>query len=119
MAHAVDFPERNDWLGKPENTTNHQVFALRICRFITYMPGVIPTAPLQKVHAFVSCWEITDEEWQLMTEDPTRRKIYLKFWGFTMPPANVFAGFLPIDTDHPDHPDIILTQEDIDKSYGR
>lgn len=119
MANAIDFPERNDWMGKPEETSNNQVYALPVCRILTWMPGVIPRAKPVQVHAHISCWEISDEEFELMVQDREKRKIYLKIWGTSMYPSAVFAGFFPVNPDHPDFPDKIFTEEEVNSLKKR
>lgn len=93
--HGVDFEQRNDYLGKPENNSNHQVYALPICRVITEIPGVIPTAPPVPTLAHISCWELTDDELQ---EVIRTKRVYLRVLGATTYPLSLHGRFPGYDT---------------------
>lgn len=110
MGHAIDFPQRNSFFGKPEEMSNHQCYALPVCKFITLIPGVLPRAPLVRQPASVSCWKLTDEEIELLKET---KVVYLRVLGTGMIPVNISA-FNPIDPDR----DTIPTREEMDQVMG-
>lgn len=115
MATAIDFPERNDWIGKPEDMSNHQCYALPVCRFITWIPGVIPKAPAQQCLAHVSAWKLTDEEIEKVKETGL---VFLKVLGSGMIPASLH-GQPCIYVGEGNLSDHILTEEEINDLKGR
>lgn len=114
MGQAIDFPERNDYIGKPESMSNNQCYALPVCRLVTYIPGVIDRAPAQQCYAHVSCWELSEEE----REEVARTgKVYLKVLGLGMVPVSIH-GKLPLYPGEGKLADYILTEEQIKKLRG-
>lgn len=108
MAIAIDFPERNDWIGKPENLSNNQCYALPISRIITQIPGVMEKSQSQPVLAHVSCWQLSEEE---LEEVKRTGKVYVRIIGVTLFPMTV-NGILPINVGQGDElSDIILSEE--------
>lgn len=111
MAQGIDFPERNDYIGKPDNQSNHQCYALPIARMITYIPGVIPKAPPEATLAHISCWQLTPEE---LEEVKRTGKVYVKVQGTTTYPLSVH-GVLPVYQYEEGVADHILTPEQVER----
>lgn len=114
MAQAIDFELRNDYIGRPENMSNHQCYGLPVCRFLTPIPGVIPRAQPEKVLAHVSCWELTEEEVQEIIKT---KKVYLKTLGGSTFPISIW-GTLPVYPGEELLSDKVLTEEEIKKIKG-
>jgi hypothetical protein len=109
MGRAIDFTERNDFLGKPENMTENQCYALPVARIATYVPGEDETKPAVQVHAHISEWQLTDEE----KEEVARTgKVYLKVIGMTTFPVSVH-GIKPIYLGDGDLCDKLYTKEEV------
>lgn len=115
MANSIDFPERNDHIGKQENMSNNQVYALPVCRFLTFIPGVIDRAPAQQTFAHVSCWELTEEE---LEEVKRTRKVYLKVIGTSTFPVSIH-GKLPLYPGDGNLADKVFTREEIEEMKRR
>jgi hypothetical protein len=92
MGKAIGFPEQNDVIGKPEDSTDNQVYGLPVCRLITHIPGETDADPAEKSHAHISCWELTPEE---IEEVSRTGKVYAKILGVTTYPLSVH-GLKPI-----------------------
>jgi hypothetical protein len=115
MAKAIDFSERNDYLGKPPDLSDNQCYSLPICRFVTKMPGESDTdAPVNAI-AHVSCWKLSEEE----REEVSRTGVvYLKILGTTTFPVSIH-GLTPIYLESGELSDRILTDDEIKKMRGQ
>lgn len=111
MGQAIDFPDRNDWIGKPHDMSNHQCYALPVCRFITHIPGIIPTAPPEKTLAHASFWSMSDEE---IEEIVKNRGVWVKIIGTTLAPMSVH-GNKPIYPGEGNLSDHIFTEEELNR----
>jgi hypothetical protein len=92
---AIDFPERNDFIGKPPDMSDNQCYAIPVCRMLTFIPGPTDKDPAVQVAAHVSCWELSDEEKQ---EVARTGKVYVKILGVSLFPMSVH-GKKPIYTE--------------------
>lgn len=110
MAVAIDFSERNDYIGKPGNMTDEQCYALPVCRIITHIPGPTDQDAPQQTLAHVSCWRLTEEE---RLEVARTGNVFVKILGVTLFPMSVH-GQLPVYTEG-NLADRILTKEDLQK----
>jgi|GEM_PF-753148 len=115
MAQAIDFAERNDYIGKPENMSNNQCYALPVCRFITMIPGVTEKSPPLACIAHVSCWQLSEEE---RKEVARTGVIYVKILGTTLSPMSIH-GVPPIYQGEGKMSDVILTEEEIIQMKNR
>lgn len=115
MAVATDFPQRNDYIGKPSDMTENQCYALPVCRLVTYIPGETDRDPAQQALAHVSCWELSEEERE---EVAKTGKVYVKILGATLYPMSVH-GKVPIYPGEGNLADIVLTEEQIDRLKGK
>lgn len=111
MGHAVDFPHRNDFIGKPKDMTDNQCYALPVARIVTHIPGQTYKDKTERVHAHVSCWELSDEERQ---EVARTGKVYLKVIGLSTFPVSVH-GKLPIYVDESNISDTLFTAEQVNE----
>lgn len=108
MATAIDFEQRNDWIGKPENMSNNQCYALPVCRVVTLIPGVIERAEPEVELAHVSCWQFTKEELEEVVK--SEGKFYVQIIGTTLFPMIIFGTF----------PDSVpLTEEQVKELHRR
>ncbi|MBC7948667.1 MAG: hypothetical protein H7Y42_12340 [Chitinophagaceae bacterium] len=114
MAQAIDFPERNDYIGKPEDLSENQCYALPVARIVTYIPGQEKISEPVQVHANVSCWQLTEEETQEVAKSG---KVYLRILGHTLYPTSIH-GKLPIYPGTEKLSDVVLTKEEIDILKG-
>jgi hypothetical protein len=115
MATAIDFPQRNDYMGKPETMSNNQVYALPIARIVTYIPGVIDRAPAQQTHAHVSCWKLTEEE---LEEVKRTGQVFLKVIGTSTYPLSIH-GKLPIYEGDGNLSDKLFTEQEVKEMKQR
>lgn len=114
MATAIDFPERNDYLGKPPSTTDNQVYALPICRLVTHIPGPTDQDPPVKSQAHISFWQLSDEE---IEEVIKNRGVYLKVIGVTTYPLSIH-GNKPIYTEG-ELADEVFTKEQVKEAWEK
>lgn len=109
MAHATDFPERNDYIGKPPSMTDNQCYALPVARIMAILPpSEVGQNPI-RTNAHISCWQFTPEELQEMMKNGG--KCYLRIIGMTTYPLTIEA-FLPVWKDGGE---IIYTKEQVDE----
>lgn len=111
MAHAIDFIQRNDYIGKPANMTDHQCYALPVCRIVTFIPGPDPKEIPVCVPAHVSCWQLTEEE---KAEVAKYGLVYIKILGKTLFPMSVH-GQNPIDLANGKFSDYVITKDELDQ----
>jgi hypothetical protein len=111
MGHAIDFPQRNDFIGKPRTMTDNQCYGLPVSRIATYVPGPTDKDKAVITHAHISCWELSDEEREQVAKTG---KVYLKVLGISTYPVSVH-GKLPIYIDESDISDHVFTEEEIGK----
>ena len=109
MGQAIDFPERNDYIGKPPTMTDNQCYALPVSRIATYVPGPCDKDKAVITHAHISCWELSEEERE---EVAKTGKVYLKVLGISTFPISVH-GKLPIYFDNSEISDHVFTDEEI------
>jgi hypothetical protein len=109
MAQAVDFPERNDHIGRPPTMTDNQCYGLPVCRIITQIPGPTDQEPSQSQLAHISCWELSDRERE---EIARTGKVYVKILGASLSPMSIH-GMKPIYTGTAKDSDVILTEDQI------
>lgn len=88
MATPIDFPEKNDILRRPENTTEEQCSDLHIHRTLLNLGGEPPLM----VGTILSCWQFTKEELEEVIKNDG--KFYLGCYSPTHPPIFI-AGFSP------------------------
>lgn len=103
MSQPIDFPERNDFIGKPHDMTDEQCSSIPVCRMMTYIPGETPESEPVQVAAHVSCWELTEEE---LAEVTKTGKIYVKILGHTLFPMSIH-GVKPINPGPDQYADIV------------
>ncbi len=109
MAQAIDFEERNDYIGKPADITDNQCYALPVARIITTIPGPTSDDAPANVAAHVSCWELTEDE---LEEVKKTGKVYVKILGSTLAPMSLHGSLPIIKTG--DYPDTHFTKEEIE-----
>lgn len=112
MAQHVDFPERNDFIGKPKNLTENQCDALPIARILTHIPGPTYQDPAVETTAHVSCWELSEEERE---EVAKTGKVYLKVLGNSTYPVSLH-GKLPIYINAGNCSDTLFTKGEIEEA---
>jgi len=111
MAKAIDFEQRNDFIGKPKDMTDNQCYALPVARIITHIPGPTYMDKTEQHHAHVSCWELSEDE---IAEVIRTKKVYVKIISTTTYPFSVH-GVLPIHVDEGNTSDTLFTREQIDE----
>jgi hypothetical protein len=111
MATAIDFEERNDFIGKPQAMTENQCYALPVCRMITYIPGPGDQDKAEPTPAHVSAWQLSEEE---KAEVAKTGIVYLKVIGSTTYPLSLH-GIKPIYPGDGGLADIVPTKEEIEK----
>ena len=111
MATAIDFTDRNDFIGKPKEMTDNQVYALPVCRLITHIPGPTAADPSERVPAHVSCWKLTEEE---IEEIKRTGVVYLKVIGHGMVPLSIH-GKKPIYRGDDGMCDIVISENIIEQ----
>jgi hypothetical protein len=109
MAVAIDFQERNDYIGKPKDLTDNQCYALPVSRIITVIPGETDRDKAESVLAHVSCWRLTEEE---RIEVARTGNVFVKILGITLFPMSVH-GIKPINEGAGELCDKVLTKEQI------
>lgn len=115
MAKAIDFSERNDYIGKPPSMTDNQCYSLPVCRIVTKMPGETDKDAWVDSHAHVSCWKLSKEEWEEVSRTGV---VYLKILGTTTFPVSIH-GIAPIYLESGELSDRILTDDEIKKMRGQ
>lgn len=113
MGRGVDFPQRNDFFGKPKDMTDNQCYALPVCRIATFVPGATYKDKAEQVLAHISCWELAPEE---IEEVLKTGKVYVKILGTQCLPMSVH-GKLPIYVDESEISDSILCKDE--KGYWK
>jgi hypothetical protein len=109
MGRGVDFPQRNDFFGKPKDMTDNQCYSLPVSRIITYIPGPSDKDKAQPCMAHISCWELSEEE---VAEVVRTGKVFVKISGTGCMPMSIH-GKLPIYVNQSDISDIVLTEQQI------
>lgn len=112
MGKAIDFPERNDYIGKPADMTDNQCYALPVCRFVTFIPGPTDEDQAQHALAFAAFWQLSDDE---IEEIVKSRGVWTKHIGATLYPLSV-QGNKPIyPAQSPDDKlaDHVFSQEEV------
>jgi hypothetical protein len=110
MGQAIDFPQRNDYIGKPKTMTDNQCYALPVARIITHIPGETYQDKAEPVHAHISCWELSEEE---RSEVARTGKVYLKVIGVSTYPISVH-GKVPIYVNESNISDKLFTPEEVE-----
>ena len=103
MAQPIDFPDRNDFIGKPPDMTDDQCLALPVCRMLTYIPGETKDSEPVQVAAHVSCWQLSEEEKAAVLQTG---KVYVKILGHTLFPMSV-EGIKPIHPGAEQYADVV------------
>lgn len=109
MGQAVDFAERNDFIGKPRDMTDNQCYALPVCRLVTHIPGPTDQDKATKTHAHISFWQFTDEE---VEEIVKNRGAFVRIIGTSTYPFSVH-GKKPIYVDESELSDKVFTKEEV------
>lgn len=86
MAKGIDFPQANSTLGAPtvEDAAAGTVYGLRVRKYVD----------LDGVPNVLSCWELTDEEVELVV---LHRRVWFNVWGQTHAPLFI-TGHDPFGT---------------------
>jgi hypothetical protein len=109
MGQAIDFAERNDYIGKPPSMTDNQCYSLPVCRIVTHIPGESDKDEAEQTLAHVSFWQFSDEEIEAIVKN---RGAYVKILGSTLYPMSVH-GIKPIYPGKGKLCDVVLTQDQI------
>lgn len=112
MGKAIDFPERNDYIGKPPDMTDNQCYALPVCRFVTFIPGPTNKDQAQQTLAFAAFWQLSDEE---IEEIIKNRGVWTKHIGTTLYPISVHGKKPIYPAQSPDDKlaDHVFSQEEL------